>query len=299
MQRFVRPEPIDGSTRVQRVFDTQHVAHRACRTVSPGQGAFDEIRDRLRRMAKVTHPHLAKIVAIGEEEGELKVVTEWLPGGSIAEHPDPGRLLVGVADALYALHREGLAHGHVHPRSLVFDGEGVLKLVDGGVCDGSVIEDLESFGAALKGLYAGRPMPAALATVAVQASTGAFGDAHELQLALEEAIAMAPPPNDRSIEPDVHVVDTAPPVRVREVAENEEEPETRWLLLLLLAGLLAVLLVLVAAVVGWFAGTGTPVEEPAPVEVRAPPAPAAPLLAPAPAPARITDRVAPASAPTT
>ncbi|MCB9690083.1 MAG: hypothetical protein H6735_33890 [Alphaproteobacteria bacterium] len=290
MQRFVRPEPIDGSTRVQRVFDTQHVAHRACRTVTPGEAAFDEIRDRLRRMAKVVHPHLAKIVAVGEESGELKVVTEWLPGGSIADHPDPGRLLVGVADALYALHREGLAHGHVHPRSLVFDGEGVIKLVDGGVCDGSVIEDLESFGAALKGLYAGRPMPAALATVAVQASAGAFGDAQELKLALEEALAMVPPPSDRSLEPDVHVVDTAPPVRDREIAENDEEPETRWLLLLLLAGLLAVLLVLVAAVVGWFVGTGgPPPAAPEPVRVQE--------VAPAPAPAPVPGLPAPAPAP--
>ncbi len=261
MSRFVRPEPIDGSTRVVRLFDTAHVAHRACRTVRAGEASFDEVRDRVRRLARLSHPNLARVVAVGEEGGDLKVVTEWLPGGAFtaAGEASCAALLVGPAEALYALHREGLAHGHVEARSLVLDGDGLLRLVDGGVRDGSVHEDLVAFGALLEALYVGRPMPGRLARVAARAKRGGFGDARALADALRDASGEPTlrdrPEGDLPSE-DARLVDTAVPVRLREASGPDDS--RRWLLVLTLAFLVALLLVAAAGLLGWWVGMTAP-----------------------------------------
>jgi hypothetical protein len=250
MGRFVRPEAIEGTTRVTRVFDQVHVVHRACRTVEADGSSLDEVRDRLRRLSRVTHPHLAKLVAVGEEAGRLMVVSEWLPGGQLARShiPNPGRLLPGVAEALYALHRHGLAHGRITARSFVLDGNQLVKLVDACVHEGSVPEDIEAFGVAMAELYAGREMPPELEQVARDAREGRFGDATLLAQAVQAVCAALPPV---SLEPDAAPPPAPPPVAAApESAEEEDErPLAFWLTLSLLP---AVLLLWTALGAGWW-----------------------------------------------
>jgi hypothetical protein len=266
MGRFVRPEAIEGTRAVTRVFDQVHVVHRACRTVDSADCNLDEARDRLRRLARVNHPHLAKLVAVGEESGRLMVVSEWLPGGQLGRShiPNPGRLLPGVAEALYALHRHGLAHGGISAASFVLDGNNLVKLVDSCVREGSVPEDIEAFGAAMAALYEGRELPPELGQVARDAQEGRFGDATLLAQAVQ-AVCAALPPVATTEEGPPPV--TAPVARPVEVEEDEERPLAFWVLLALLP---SVLLLWLALLVGWWTR---------PVEVEAP-LPAALHLAP-------------------
>lgn len=275
MGRFVRPEAIEGTSRVTRVFDQVHVVHRACRTVGADEGNLDDVRDRLRRLSRVSHPNLAKLVAVGEEGGRLMVVSEWLPGGQLGRShiPNPGRLLPGVAEALYALHRHGLAHGSVSPSSFLLDGNDQVKLVDACVREGSVPEDIEAFGRAMEALYAGRELPPELAQVARDAREGRFGDATLLAQAVAAVCAELPPvaggdPTDVASPPRM----TPPPPE--EEDDDDERPLVFWLLLALLP---AALLLWGALLAGWFL-RGEPEVRQAPIELHrsAAPVPAPP-----------------------
>ncbi len=82
---------------------------------------------RLRRYARVHHPHLAELREVEAHPGSLDVVCEPLRGRvlSSGEHShvttvqDVQRLAGNVLEALAALHRSGVVHGAVSERSLL------------------------------------------------------------------------------------------------------------------------------------------------------------------------------------
>ncbi len=83
--------------------------------------------DRLRRYARVRHPHLAEVREVEAHAGSLDVVCEPLRGSvlSSGEHShvttvqDVQRLAGDVLEALAALHRSGVVHGAVSERCLL------------------------------------------------------------------------------------------------------------------------------------------------------------------------------------
>lgn len=88
------------------------------------------------------HPNVAECYGAGEWQGNVFLVAEFLPGGSLRERLrrdgplDPVRaaeIVAGLADGLEAVHATGVLHRDLKPANVMFDEEGVPKLVDFGL----------------------------------------------------------------------------------------------------------------------------------------------------------------------
>ena len=109
-------------------------------------GAGLEGRDRLRReaavLAGVDHPHVARLLAVHGDGDDVVLVLDLAAGGSLARllatrgRLSPGEVVtVGVplAEALAAVHAQGLLHGDVTPGNVLFTADGRPVLSDLGV----------------------------------------------------------------------------------------------------------------------------------------------------------------------
>jgi serine/threonine-protein kinase len=93
------------------------------------------------RMAKLSHPHLARLWEIGEEEGTLFLVTEWLPGQNLEQRlrrapfgrAEALSFTRQIAEALHYLHQNSAVHGDLRPRHVGAAADGSLKLTDAGL----------------------------------------------------------------------------------------------------------------------------------------------------------------------
>jgi serine/threonine-protein kinase len=82
---------------------------------------------RIKAVAHVDHPAIAKPIDTGYVDGRVYVATRWTPGLTLEEHIrregrlEPGvtcRLLLPIADALDTLHDAGVVHGAISPRTI-------------------------------------------------------------------------------------------------------------------------------------------------------------------------------------
>ncbi len=97
--------------------------------VSAPEGAAESARevDRLRRYARVHHPHLAEVRTVAPDAGLVRVVCEPLEGALLDVTVHSAQLTVRtvqelagrVLDALAAVHRAGLTHGAVRAETLL------------------------------------------------------------------------------------------------------------------------------------------------------------------------------------
>lgn len=95
-----------------------------------------------RAMQRLNHPHIARVWATFQEQGNLYIVLEYLAGGSLAERLDrlPGLsldqaapIVIALCDALVYMHGRGITHCDVNPTNVLFDAYGEPKLVDLGI----------------------------------------------------------------------------------------------------------------------------------------------------------------------
>jgi serine/threonine-protein kinase len=89
----------------------------------------------------VHDPRIVTIYDWGEEQGAVYVAMELVDGSSLAETIEAGQRLgidqaisigIGVAQALDAAHRAGLAHGSLTPRDVLLARDGSVKVTDFG-----------------------------------------------------------------------------------------------------------------------------------------------------------------------
>ncbi|OKH99021.1 hypothetical protein A6A06_25830 [Streptomyces sp. CB02923] len=108
---------------------------------SLGAAAVDRLGAEARAVARFRHPHVVtlydriRLRRLGRTESWL--VMEYVPGGNLADRPPlPVALAAHVgaqlADALGALHAEGIVHCDVKPGNVVVSGDHVVKLTDFG-----------------------------------------------------------------------------------------------------------------------------------------------------------------------
>ena len=112
--------------------------------------AFDqEARARVRRESRAMgrlgdHPHIVTIRDVGEEEGALYIVAEYMAGGDVkrllhdvADHRLPVaealRLAAEVASALEHAHDRGVIHRNLKPGNIWLTADGTVKLGDFGL----------------------------------------------------------------------------------------------------------------------------------------------------------------------
>ena len=125
----------------------QHQLNRlvALKMIRAGIQARPEELDRFRleaeAVARLHHANIVQIYDIGEVAGLPFVALELLEGGSLADRlagtPHPGRqaaeLMVTLARAIHAAHQAGIVHRDLKPSNVLFDQDGIPKIVDFGL----------------------------------------------------------------------------------------------------------------------------------------------------------------------
>ncbi len=107
------------------------------------------VRERLRREAQlaasIDHPNVVNIYDIGEHEGGLFLVMEYLPGRPLSDvmkergrfdPPELIALLLPAMRGVHAAHLAGVVHRDLKPENIILcelDGEVVPKVVDFGI----------------------------------------------------------------------------------------------------------------------------------------------------------------------
>jgi eukaryotic-like serine/threonine-protein kinase len=108
---------------------------------------LDRFSRESRSMIRLSHPHIVKVIDVGEDDGLPYVVMAYLDGGSLKDRiepladgeprPTPPESLHGwlmdVAKALDFIHGQGHIHRDVKPANILFDRHGNAFLADFGV----------------------------------------------------------------------------------------------------------------------------------------------------------------------
>lgn len=110
-------------------------------SLSTSREAIARVRDEMRRVARLRHPHLLPVVEVAAERGLLYAIA-LLPVASLRDRferdgllppQDAVRYAAELAWALHALHSAGLVHGDIQPANMLFDAQSGLRLADFGV----------------------------------------------------------------------------------------------------------------------------------------------------------------------
>ncbi len=123
-------------------------------TADPG-GFLERFARESRSMIRLSHPHIVKVIDVGEDDGLPYVVMAFLDGGSLKDRleptpegdPRPMRpeslhgWLMDVAKALDFIHGQGHIHRDVKPANILFDRHGNAFLADFGVVKRMGLDD--------------------------------------------------------------------------------------------------------------------------------------------------------------
>jgi serine/threonine-protein kinase len=117
----------------------------ALKALAPGFTGDEQRRKRLqqeaRAAASLSHPGIATIYALEELNGDLFIVSEYVPGRTLRQELAAGgiapRLLVtialDIARALAAAHEQGVVHRDLKPENVIRGEDGSVKILDFGL----------------------------------------------------------------------------------------------------------------------------------------------------------------------
>src|SRR5262245_50800281 len=134
-----------GVGELYRARDTQHGRTVALRIVRQALVADTQRRTRFvadaLKAAELSHPSLATVFETGEDQGQLFLASEYVPGqtlrGAIGGHAiNPRRALAfaaQIADALAEAHFAGIFHADLRPDNVMITPKGNAKVLDMGL----------------------------------------------------------------------------------------------------------------------------------------------------------------------
>jgi eukaryotic-like serine/threonine-protein kinase len=104
----------------------------------PGGDSAVEMLDAAVAASRVVHPHLVDVYDAIDEGTRAYVVREWVDGGSLREYVADSPLdatratsvTSAIASAVAAMHATGMAHGNVHPGTVLIGSDGRVVLSD-------------------------------------------------------------------------------------------------------------------------------------------------------------------------
>ena len=169
-------------------------------------------------VAQLEHPYIVPIYDYWREPGGAYLVMRYLRGGDLrallADGPlTPDRalgVLDQIAPALAAAHRQGVVHGDVHPRNVLFDEEGNAYLSDFGIVrgvgsvggSGSAASDIHGLGDILRACLNGgaASIDAVMARATADDRSERYPDALAFAAAAREALARRVSPSPEPTE---------------------------------------------------------------------------------------------------
>lgn len=109
---------------------------------SPDPQQNQHLLSEARMVSQLRHPNIVPIFEAGEEEGDLYLVFEYVPGLNLGEYlKKNGRLSVvkavtiisGVLDAVGHAHEAGIIHRDLKPNNILIDNNGTPRVMDFGI----------------------------------------------------------------------------------------------------------------------------------------------------------------------
>jgi hypothetical protein len=145
--RYTVIEPIGsgGMGAVYRARDEKLERFVAIKILSPGLVTGEEARRRFRKealaLAKLSHPHIAAVYDVGEQDGVDYLVMECVAGQTLSATLKGGPLTVEratsiileIAGALEEAHEQGVIHRDLKPANVMITTKGHAKVLDFGI----------------------------------------------------------------------------------------------------------------------------------------------------------------------
>jgi eukaryotic-like serine/threonine-protein kinase len=142
---IVEPLGAGGMGVVYRARDEKLERVVAIKLLAAGMFTGDEARRRFHKealaLAKLSHPHIAAVYDVGEQDGIDYIVMECVPGESLAAKLRPGPLtlkdatsiILQIAEALEEAHEQGVIHRDLKPANVMVTPKGRVKVLDFGL----------------------------------------------------------------------------------------------------------------------------------------------------------------------
>jgi serine/threonine protein kinase len=236
-----------GMGEVYRARDTLLDRVVAIKLLPPGSGA-PSLENEARAAAGLSHPHICALHDLGEHDGRLFLVMEFIDGETLAARLRRGPLPLAealqrareIAQALDAAHRHGIVHRDLKPSNVVLTKAGA-KLVDFGIASASGARRAREQTVTRTGGEKGKDWSGTVAYMAPERIRGDPGDERAdlfaLGVVLYEMLAAKPPfAGDTDAAVGAAIVSDEPPplagapAPVQRVVQRclAKDPADRW-----------------------------------------------------------------------